>query len=129
MLKLTIFVSSRPWSQNVHEKGQPLAVSNDGIYFPSKNLSNKPVRYGEGTQSLPSIWVGKDSKSTVISELVDEFNAANSGSIKVVIEEQTDYDIYAQKLTAQISTGDLPDIFTVGADLLEIGRASCRERV
>ena len=78
------------------------------------------VASAEITINWPSIWVGKDSKSTVISELVDEFNAANSGSIKVVIEEQTDYDIYAQKLTAQISTGDLPDIFTVGADLLDI---------
>ena len=78
------------------------------------------VASAEITINWPSIWVGKDSKTTVISELVDEFNAANAGSIKVVIEEQTDYDIYAQKLTAQISTGDLPDIFTVGADLLDI---------
>jgi raffinose/stachyose/melibiose transport system substrate-binding protein len=78
------------------------------------------VASAEITINLPSIWVGKDSKTTVISELVDEFNTANAGAIKVVIEEQTDYDIYAQKLTAQLSTGTLPDIFTVGADLLDI---------
>ena len=78
------------------------------------------VASAEITINWPSIWVGKDSKTTVIRELVDEFNAANAGAIKVVIEEQTDYDIYAQKLTAQISTGDLPDVFTVGADLLDI---------
>ena len=78
------------------------------------------VATAEITINWPSIWVGKDSKTTVIRELVDEFNAANAGAIKVVIEEQTDYDIYAQKLTAQISTGKLPDVFTVGSDLLDI---------
>ena len=78
------------------------------------------VASAEITINWPSIWVGKDSKTTVIGELVDEFNTANAGAIKVVIEEQTDYDIYAQKLTAQLSTGTLPDIFTVGADLLDI---------
>ena len=78
------------------------------------------VATAEITINWPSIWVGKDSKTTVIRELVDEFNAANAGAIEVVIEEQTDYDIYAQKLIAQLSTGQLPDVFTVGADLLDI---------
>ena len=78
------------------------------------------VSSAEITINWPSIWVGKDSKTTVIRELVDEFNAANAGAIKVVIEEQTDYDIYAQKLTAQLSTGKLPDVFIVGSDLLDI---------
>ena len=78
------------------------------------------VASAEITINWPSIWVGKDSKTTVIRELVDEFNSANEGAIKVVIEEQTDYDIYGQKLTAQLATGQLPDVFTVGADLLDI---------
>jgi len=78
------------------------------------------VASAEITINWPSIWVGKDSKATVIRELVDEFNTANSGAINVVIEEQTDYDIYAQKLTAQIATGKMPDIFTVGSDLVDI---------
>ena len=78
------------------------------------------VASAEITINWPSIWVGKDSKTTVIRELVDEFNLANEGAIKVVIEEQTDYDIYGTKLTAQLATGQLPDVFTVGADLLDI---------
>ena len=73
----------------------------------------------EITINWPSIWVGKDSKTTVISELVNEFNAANEGQIKVVIEAQTDYDIYAQKLVAMIATGKLPDVFTVGTELMD----------
>ena len=68
----------------------------------------------------PSIWVAKDSKSKIIKELVDEFNKNNKGEIRVIIEEQTDYDLYAQKLTAQIATGKLPDIFTVGRNLLPL---------
>ena len=77
------------------------------------------VSSAEITINWPSIWVGKDSKTTVISELVNEFNAANEGQIKVVIEAQTDYDIYAQKLTAMIATGKLPDVFTVGTELMD----------
>ncbi|MBT4370955.1 MAG: extracellular solute-binding protein [Candidatus Marinimicrobia bacterium] len=70
--------------------------------------------------SWPSIWVAKDSKAKVIRQLVNEFNQANSGKIKVVLEDQTDYDLYAQKLTAQLATGKLPDIFTIGSDLRDI---------
>ena len=43
------------------------------------------VASAEITITWPSIWVGKDSKTTVIGELIDEFNAANAGSIKVVV--------------------------------------------
>ena len=74
----------------------------------------------EITISWPSIWVAKDSKAKVISQLVNEFNQANSGKIKVVLEDQTDYDLYAQKLTAQLATGKLPDIFTIGTELRDI---------
>ena len=53
------------------------------------------VASAEITINWPAIWVGKDSKTTVIGELVDEFNTANAGSIKVVIEDHSDYVIFA----------------------------------
>ena len=55
-LKVVIFVASRPWSQKVHKNGHPLAVSKAGLKVPSKNLSNRPVVYGEGITSLPSVF-------------------------------------------------------------------------
>jgi raffinose/stachyose/melibiose transport system substrate-binding protein len=42
----------------------------------------------------PCIWVGKDSKAAEIEKLVNEFNAANAGKIRVEIEPQPDYDGY-----------------------------------
>ena len=60
--------------------------------------------------NFPCIWVGTDSKAAYMAKLVDEFNAANEGKIKVVIEEQTDYQAYRDKLRTTITTGAAPDI-------------------
>ena len=45
-----------------------------------------------------------------MAKLIDDFNAENAGSIKVVIEEQTDYDAYRDKVRTLITTGQVPDI-------------------
>ncbi len=42
--------------------------------------------------------------------MVEDFNAENAGSIKVVIEEQTDYQAYRDKIRTTITTGSAPDI-------------------
>lgn len=66
----------------------------------------------EITITFPSIWVGTDSKAKVFGEMVASFNKENEGKINVVIEENTDYDAYADKTRTVISTGIAPDIFT-----------------
>lgn len=63
--------------------------------------------------NFPCIWVGTDAKAPYMAKLVEEFNAANAGSIKVVIEEQTDYQAYRDKIRTLITTGNAPDIFSV----------------
>lgn len=68
---------------------------------------------GEITLKFPCIWVGSDSKAEVFGKMVSDFNEANKGEIKVVLEEQTDYDAYRDKIRTQLSTGSAPDIFTV----------------
>ncbi len=60
--------------------------------------------------NFPSIWVGTDSKSEYMSKLIDAFNAENAGSIKVVVEEQTDYQAYRDKIRTVITTGNAPDL-------------------
>ena len=60
--------------------------------------------------NIPSIWVGTDSKAAYFSKLVEDFNAENAGSIKVVIEEQTDYQAYRDKIRTLVTTGNVPDI-------------------
>jgi raffinose/stachyose/melibiose transport system substrate-binding protein len=61
-----------------------------------------------------SIWVGNDSKAPAVEALVEEFNAANAGKIKVVIEPQPDYNAYEQKVRTSLAAGQAPaDIFTI----------------
>lgn len=65
---------------------------------------------GEIVINFPCIWVGTDSKAEYLSKLVEDFNAENAGAIKVVIEEQTDYQAYRDKIRTTITTGAAPDI-------------------
>lgn len=67
----------------------------------------------EVTLKWPCIWVGEDSKAGAVAALVDQFNADNMGKIKVVIEDQPDYDGYEQKIRTSIAAGIVPDVFTM----------------
>jgi raffinose/stachyose/melibiose transport system substrate-binding protein len=61
-----------------------------------------------------SIWVGNDSKAPAVEAIVSEFNAANAGKIKVVIEPQPDYNAYEQKVRTSLAANQAPaDIFTI----------------
>jgi len=51
----------------------------------------------EITIKFPCIWVGTDGKAEVFGKMVESFNKENEGKIKVVIEENTDYDVMKTK--------------------------------
>ena len=65
---------------------------------------------GEIIINFPSVWVGTDSKAEYMAKLIDNFNAENAGKIKVVVEEQTDYQAARDKLRTTITTGNTPDL-------------------
>ena len=67
----------------------------------------------EITINFPCIWVGTDSKAAYFAEMVDSFNKENEGQIKVVIEEQTDYQAYRDKIRTLVTAGEVPDICTM----------------
>ena len=60
--------------------------------------------------NFPSVWVGTDSKAPYMAQLIEQFNAENAGQIKVVVEEQTDYQAARDKLRTTITTGNTPDL-------------------
>ena len=60
--------------------------------------------------NFPSVWVGTDSKAGYMEKLIAQFNEENAGSIKVVVEEQTDYQAARDKLRTTITAGDTPDL-------------------
>ncbi len=59
-----------------------------------------------------TIWVGADTKAAPVKELVEEFNAANAGKIKVIIEENPDPDAYRSKINTMLGSGSAPDVFS-----------------
>ena len=69
-----------------------------------------PSQTGEIVINFPSIWVGTDSKAEYMGKLIEAFNAENAGAIKVVVEEQTDYQAYRDKIRTTITTGSAPDV-------------------
>ena len=71
---------------------------------------------GEVILTFPTFWVGQDSKSGPVATLVQDFNNANTGTIKVAIEPSPDTDGYRDKLNAQLASGRAPDIFVFNPD-------------
>ncbi len=71
---------------------------------------------GEVVLTFPTFWVGQDSKSGPIATLVQDFNNANAGEIKVAIEPNPDTDGYRDKLNAQLASGLAPDVFVFNPD-------------
>ena len=69
------------------------------------------------TLTWPCIWVGVDSKASTIAKFVQEFNEQNKGKIEVVIEENSDYQAYRDKLRTTVSAGNAPDFFTIDSDI------------
>ncbi len=69
-----------------------------------------PASSGEIVINFPSVWVGTDSKAPYMEQLIAQFNEENAGSIKVVVEEQTDYQAARDKLRTTITTGNTPDL-------------------
>jgi raffinose/stachyose/melibiose transport system substrate-binding protein len=58
--------------------------------------------------------VGQDSKAPAVEQLVNDFNTANAGKIKVVVEPQPDYNGYEQKVRTSLAAGTAPaDVFTI----------------
>lgn len=69
------------------------------------------------TITWPCIWVGVDSKASTIAKFVEEFNQENEGKIEVIIEENSDYQAYRDKIRTSVSAGNPPDFFTIDADI------------
>ena len=75
--------------------------------------------------NYPSIWVGTDSKAAYLAEMIAAFNEENAGSIKVVVEEQPDYQAARDKLRTLITTGNVPDVCNIDiyADVAEYAQS------
>lgn len=71
--------------------------------------------------TFPTFWVGQDSKSVPIQDLVDRFNQENAGKIRVVIEPNPDTDGYRSKINSGLAAGIVPDLFVFNPDPTTFG--------
>ncbi len=84
------------------------------LALPALVVAQSPSKSGEIVLKWPCIWVGKDSKAQAVAEIVESFNTANAGKIRVEIEPQPDYNAYEQKVRTSLAAGVAPgDIFTI----------------
>ena len=69
----------------------------------------------------PTFQVGVNTAAPVIAQLVDEFNAANKGEIRIVVEEIPGDANYNEKIKILLSSGNLPPvIYGAGYNLLDL---------
>ena len=69
---------------------------------------------GTGDKSIRVFLYMQEHEKEVYGKLIDDFVAEHSDEIKDVVFEVTTQDEYNQKMIANMTAGDLPDIFYVG---------------
>ncbi|MHC1787671.1 MAG: ABC transporter substrate-binding protein [Christensenellales bacterium] len=73
----------------------------------------------------PTFQVGVNTAAPVIAQLVEEFNAANAGKVKIAVEEIPGDSNYIEKVKILLSSGDLPPvIYGAGYNLLDLALAN-----
>ena len=69
------------------------------------------VMADEVTLNLYHSWSDETTRGAVLRQLIDEFNEAHAGEIKVEVETNSDFPAYQEKVKTMLSTGTAPDIF------------------
>lgn len=76
--------------------------------------SEKPAAESSSKEEIvltfPCIWVGTDSKAAYLAEMIEAFNTEYAGQIKIVVEEQSDYQAHRDKQRTLFTTGNVPDL-------------------
>lgn len=79
----------------------------------------------EVTLQYPTFQIGVNTAAPVIAQLVDEFNAAHEGSVKIVVEEVPGDNNYIEKIKILLTSGDLPPvIYGAGYNLMDLALAN-----
>lgn len=110
-LAVTAFACAKPAAEPAATEAPVEAAATEAPAEPVVEEGFHPA--AEVTLNFPCIWVGTDSKAAVFGEMIEAFNAEYAGRAKVVVEEQTDYQAYRDKIRTMISAGEAPDLFSV----------------
>lgn len=124
-MAVTAFACAKPAAEPAATEAPVEAAATEAPAEPVVEEGFHPA--AEVTLNFPCIWVGTDSKAAVFGEMIAAFNTEYAGRAKVVVEEQTDYQAYRDKIRTMISAGEAPDLFSVDgtfkiADLAASGK-------
>ena len=115
-LAFTAFACATPADTTTEEEAATTATEAPAAETAAVEATDEDEGFNpasEVTLNFPCIWVGTDSKAEVFGQMVDAFNEAYAGKAKVVIEEQTDYQAYRDKIRTMLTAGEAPDLFSV----------------
>ncbi len=79
-----------------------------------KDESSSTTLTGEGDETLHVFLYMQEHEKAIYQKLIDEFVEAHKDKIKEVVFEVTTQDEYNQKMIANMTAGDMPDVFYVG---------------
>lgn len=66
---------------------------------------------GEVTITWPTHWVGEQGTGPIVEKMVSEFNEANAGEIKVVLEAHPEADAAEEVIRTRLAARQTPDFF------------------
>lgn len=69
---------------------------------------------GEGDETIHVFLYMQEHEKAIYQKLIDEFVAEHKDKVKEVVFEVTTQDEYNQKMIANMTAGDMPDVFYVG---------------
>ncbi len=69
---------------------------------------------GEGTESIHVFLYMQEHEKAIYQQLIDDFVEEHKDQVKEVVFEVTTQDEYNQKMIANMTAGDMPDVFYVG---------------
>ncbi len=79
-----------------------------------KDESSSTTLTGEGDETRHVFLYMHEHEKAIYQKLIDEFVEAHKDKIKEVVFEVTTQDEYNQKMIANMTAGDMPDVFYVG---------------
>ena len=80
----------------------------------TEDTTTSDTMTGEGDQTIRVFLYMQEHEKEIYQKLVDDFVKDHSDQIKEVVFEVTTQEEYNQKMIANMTAGDLPDVFYVG---------------
>ena len=101
----------------VEEAGEATAdtqTATDSGAAETQSESTTETVTGEGDQTIHVFLYMQEHEKAIYQKLIDQFVADHKDQVKEVVFEVTTQDEYNQKMIANMTAGDMPDVFYVG---------------